>query len=137
MAKNVDRTDVSNWVGWVYFAGLMMVLLGVFQAIAGLVALFKDEVYAIGPNNIWILDFTTWGWAHLILGVIIVCAGMAVLAGKMWGRVVGIIMASLSAVANFGFIPVYPIWSTLMVVLNGVVIYALVAHGAEAKDDLE
>lgn len=135
--KSIDRTDVNNWVGWVYFAGLMMVLLGIFQAIAGVVALFKDTVYAVGPANIWVLDITTWGWIHLALGVFITSAGMAVLSGKMWGRVVGIVMASVAAVANFSFIPVYPIWSLLMLVVCGLVLFALITHGADAKNELE
>jgi hypothetical protein len=138
MAKqSVDRSDVNNWVGWVYFAGLMMVLLGIFQAIAGVVALFKDTVYAVGPANIWVLDITTWGWIHLALGLFIASAGMAVLSGKMWGRVVGVVMASMAAIANFAFIPVYPIWGILMVVVCGLVLFALIAHGADAKDELE
>ncbi len=137
MAKNTNPSDVSGWVGWVYFGGLMMILAGMLQSIEGLVALFKDDLYLVGEKNVWILNVTTWGWVHLIAGVIILMGGLAVLSGKMWGRVVGIILGLFAAVANFAFIPVYPIWSIVMVTISVLVIYALVAHGAEAKDKLE
>lgn len=131
MAKKSSQ-EVTGWVGWVYFAGLMMTLVGTFQAIAGLVALFKDEVYVAGPNNLWILDYTTWGWAHLLLGIFVFFAGMAVLSGQTWGRIVAILLASIAALANFAFIPVYPFWSILMVVVYVLAIYALIVHGDEA-----
>ena len=134
MAKNSNSSDISGWVGWVYFGGLMMVLLGALHAMAGLVALFKDEVFVLGDRGVWILDITSWGWIHLIAGVVILMAGLAVMSGKMWGRVIGIILGILAAVANFAFIPVYPIWSIVMMTLSVLVVYAMVAHGAEAKD---
>lgn len=138
MARQTNKpTDVSGWVGWVYFAGFMLLLSGVFQSIAGLVALFKNEVYVVGEESLWLLDYTSWGWGHLLLGVFLLMAGSAIMSGKMWGRVVGIILASLSLIANFAFIPVYPVWSILMVLVNILVLYALVVHGAEAQDTLE
>lgn len=137
MAKRNDPSDVSGWVGWIYFGGLMMILLGMLHAIAGLVALFKDEVYAVGPNNIWILDYTSWGWIHLIAGILVLWGGFAVMSGKMWGRVLGITLGIVAAVANFAFIPIYPIWSIVMLTISVLVIYALVAHGEEAKAILE
>ena len=133
MSKNSNK-EVTGWVGWVAFAGVMMMLLGSFQAIAGLVALFKNEVVYVGLENTWLVDFTAWGWAHLILGRIIVFAGMAVLAGKTWGRVIGVLLASVSALANFAFIPVYPVWSVLMVIVDALVIYALLVHGGEMAE---
>lgn len=133
MSKNIDK-EVTGWVGWVAFAGVMMMLLGAFQAIAGLVALFKNEVVYIGLENTWLVDFTAWGWAHLIIGIIIVFAGMAVLAGKTWGRVIGVLLASVSALANFAFIPVYPVWSVLMIIVDALVIYALLVHGGEMAE---
>lgn len=135
--KSTNSSDVSGWVGWVYFAGFMLVLAGVFQSIAGLVALFKDEVYVIGEQNLWLFDYTTWGWGHLLLGIFLVLAGSAVISGKMWGRVVGVIVAGLSLIANFGFIPVYPVWSIIMVVVNILVLYALIVHGGEAQEMLD
>lgn len=138
MARNTSSSsDVSGWVGWVYFAGFMLMVLGVFQSIAGLVALFKNTVYVVAERNLWLLDYTTWGWAHLLIGIFLIMAATAIMAGKMWGRVVGVVFAGLSLIANFGFIPVYPFWSILLVVINVFVLYALIVHGAEVQDTLE
>lgn len=137
MARKSSSSDVSSWIGWVYFAGFMLVLTGVFQAIAGLVALFKNTVYVVAEESLWLLDYTTWGWVHLLFGVFLLMAGAAIMAGKMWGRVVGVIFGGLSLISSFGFVPVYPIWSVIMIVINLLVLYALIVHGDEAKDVLE
>jgi len=129
-----SQNTVTGWVGWVYFAGAMMLLLGGLQAIAGLVALFNDKFFVVTQNGLIALNFTTWGWIHLILGVVIFAAGIAVLAGNMWGRIIGVFLAVLSAIANLGFITAYPLWSIVGLIIDGLVIYALTMHGAEAKD---
>lgn len=133
-AKANSVTDVSGWVGWVYFAGILMIVDAIFQIITSLVALFNDELFVIGTQRLWVVDLTTWGWVHLLLGIILFFVGGAVMAGKMWGRVIGIILATLAMMVNFAFIPIYPLWSILMVVVSGLVIYALVAHGKEAAN---
>jgi hypothetical protein len=122
----------SGWaVGLTLFAGVLMIIAGGFQAFAGLVAITEDEFYATTPNYVLQLDTTRWGWAHLLLGLIVVGAGFAVLKGKVWGRVVAIILASLSALANFAFIPYYPFWSITILALNVFVIWALTTHGRD------
>lgn len=131
MAKVSTKQEVSGWVGWVAFAGVLSIVLGTFQAVAGLVALFKNEVYVLGPENLWIFDYTTWGWVHLLWGIFLVLAGGAILSGKTWGRVTGVILASVSALVNFAFIPIYPLWSIVIIALCVFVIYALIVHGDE------
>lgn len=127
-------TDVTGWVGWVYFAGFLMVINSIFQMIAGFTAIVKDELFVLGIDKVWLVDVTTWGWLHLLLGVILLTAGLSLLAGKMWGRTVGVLLSGLAVIVNFAFIPVYPIWSVLMVVVSGLVLYALIAHGKEAAN---
>lgn len=126
--------QVTGWVGWVFYAGFMMILLGVFHAIAGIAALFNDQVFVAGPHAVWLVDLTSWGWGHLLLGLLIAFAGYAVLSGKTWGRVIGVIMAGLSAIVNMAFVPVYPFWALLFLVIDVLVIYALTAHGSEVRD---
>jgi len=118
-------------VGAIMFAGIMMAMNGVFSAIAGIVALAKDDFYVVLPNYVLELDATTWGYIHLIVGIVVALAGFSVLTGKTWARIVGILVASLSAIANFGFIPYYPIWSLLIIAIDVIVIWALATHGRQ------
>ena len=138
-SRSADRSRAqasTGWVGWLVFAGIMMILVGSFQAIDGLIALFKDELYVVRPNGMVInVDYTTWGWTHLLLGVLLIAAGFAVFSGRVWGRTLGVIVALLSAIANFAFIPAYPIWSLLIITVDVLVIYALIAHGGELRED--
>jgi hypothetical protein len=126
-----SRSDI--WaMSFVLFAAIMMIMIGTFQAFDGLVAIFEDEFFAVTPNYILSFDVTTWGWIHLILGIVVVFAGVALLSGATWARIVGIIMAMMSAIANFAFIPYYPIWSLAIIALNIAVIWALTVHGRDA-----
>lgn len=126
--------DVSGWVGWVFFAGFLMILLGAFQAIAGLTALLKETFLVVGEQNLLVLDFTTWGWVHLILGVVILIAGFSVMQGATWARILGVIFAGLSVVAHLAYIAAYPLWSIVTITVGVLVIYALTVHGGELKD---
>lgn len=131
----VQRTpQVTPWVGMVVFAGTMLLLLGGFQIFQGLVALIRDDFYAVTRTGLLLeLDFTAWGWIHLIIGVIAMITGVGVLAGQMWARVVGIVIAGIGALANLAFLSAYPVWSTIMIALDVLAIYALAVHGREAR----
>jgi hypothetical protein len=121
----------SSFAGWVYFAGILMLIGGIFQSIAGLTALLNDKFYALVNESLLVVDVTTWGWIHLLLGLFIFAAGMAVLSGHLWGRIVAIILAILSIAAQFVFIGAYPLWSILTIIVDIVIIYALVVQGDE------
>lgn len=126
--------EPTGWVGWIMFGAVMMLMLGMFHAIAGLVALFQDSYYLVGKNNLVVhVNYTAWGWAHLIGGIVIVLAGVGLIAGQMWARIVGVGLAILSAVVNMAFFAAYPWWSAIMIALDVLVIWALTAHGAEMK----
>ena len=111
--------------GLTTFAGIMMIMAGGFQLFHGLVALLVNEFYVNTPNYLFRFDATRWGWIHLLVGLLVLLAGTAVLAGQTWGRVVGIVLAVLSAMANFVFIPYYPFWSLAIIALDVLVIWAL------------
>jgi hypothetical protein len=129
-------TGMSGWVGWIVFAGIMMVMLGTFHIIDGLIALFQDEYFLVTNKGLTVhVDYTVWGWVHLIAGIIVVCAGVALFAGKTWARVVAIIVALVSAVLNIGFLSAYPIWSTIMIAVDVLIIWALTVHGGELRED--
>ncbi|HET7673772.1 MAG TPA: hypothetical protein VFK11_04665 [Candidatus Saccharimonadales bacterium] len=124
----------TGWVGWVFFASALMLLVGSLQAIAGLVALFKDDFFVVTKDGLLAFDYTAWGWVHLIIGVVIFAAGCAILAGQTWGRIIGVFLAILSAIANLAFVSAYPIWSITALVIDGMIIYALTMHGTEVKE---
>ena len=135
-AAGRTREESSGWAsGFVLFAALMMIMAGVWQALAGLIALFENEFYVATRNYLFEFDATTWGWIHLLVGVIVGLAGLGLLAGQTWARVVGITLAVLSAIANFLFIPYYPFWSMLIIALDIFVIWALAAHGRVLAQD--
>jgi hypothetical protein len=128
----VEEDAPSSWaIGFTAFAGVIMIMAGGFQSLSGISALAKDDFYVTTPNYVLNLDATQWGWTHLILGLVVLFAGFAVLSGKTWGRVVGIILAVLSALVNFAFIPVYPFWSITIIALDVFIIWALAAHGRD------
>lgn len=124
--------EPTGWAGWVLFGAMMMILLGSFQAIAGLVALFDEGYYITGPNGLVVnVDYTTWGWVHLIVGVVALAAGFGLFTGAMWARVLGITVAVISAIVNFAFMAAFPVWAITMITIDVLVIYAIAAHGRE------
>ena len=121
----------SGAVSWTMFAGVMMILIGTFHAIAGLAGVLEDEFYAVTPNYVLEFDATTWGWVHLIGGVIVLFAGFSVFKGAVWARTVGVIIAAVSALVSFAWIPFYPVWSIVVIAIDVAVIWALTAHGPD------
>ena len=134
-APAYTTSERTGWAGWAVFAGVMLIVVGAFQAIDGLVALFRDEVYLVRSDGLVVnVDYTAWGWVHLILGIVLVGAGAAIFSGRVWGRTVGVIAAIISAVLNFAYLASYPVWSTLIIAIDVLVIYALIAHGRELRE---
>jgi hypothetical protein len=126
-----DEPEVSGWaVGGIAFAGTMMVLIGVFQALAGLVAIFNDDFYVVARNYTFDLDVTAWGWIHLLVGLAVLATGFGLFGRRPWAGVATIMLCMLSALVNFFFIPYYPIWSLVIIGLNVWVIWSVTRAGA-------
>jgi hypothetical protein len=124
--------DSSGWaIGWMTYAAVWMWILGFFHAMAGLVGILEDEIYAVTPNYVFQLDVTTWGWIHLILGIVVFMAGIAVFRGSVWARTIGVILAVVSTLGTFAWLPWYPLWGILMITANVFVIWALTVHGRD------
>jgi len=133
MDEGYDAVEGDRWTGWIAFAGILMIIGGFLQGFYGLVAILNDTWVVWGNSSTVYLDITQWGWVHLIWGVIMVLAGLGVLSGNIFARTLAVILAAIAALVNFAFIPVYPLWSVIVVVIAIVVIYALVAHGKDMK----
>ena len=130
------RQQSTAWTGWVVFAGVMLMTLGAFQVIEGIVALVKDGFYLVRPTGLVVnVNYNTWGWTHLLIGAVAILTGLGLFAGNMAARVVGIGIAVLSAIVNLGFIAAYPIWSTIIIALDVIVIFAIIVHGGDLKSD--
>lgn len=133
-AAKPQETEPTLWVGWIVFGSMMMIMLGAFHMVQGFVALFQSEYFLVGPNGLTVsVDYTAWGWTHLILGAVVLATGIAVLYGQMWARVTGIAIAMASALVNLAFLAAYPIWSMMMIAFDVLVIWALTVHGGEMK----
>ena len=121
-------------VGWTIFAAWMMMLVGAWWVIAGLVALFKGDFYVTTQDYIFKFDPTSWGWIHLIVGLVTLAAGSGLFAGAVWARTVGVILAFITTLVAFAWAPWYPIWAILLIVAAVSVIWALTAHGRDIAE---
>jgi len=130
----MDR-EPSGWaIGWTAFAGIMMVLMGGWWIISGLVAIVNDEFFVVGEDYIFKFDATTWGWIHLILGIIILASGFGLFTANVWARTVGVIVAVIAALAGFAWLPWYPVWGIIFVAVSVAIIWALTAHGHDITE---
>ncbi len=126
-----SRTEYADsakraWAeGGAVFAGIMLATLGVFQILEAIAALAKDSVFVHGAKYVFEFDLTTWGWIHLILGVIAVITGIGLLMNQVWANILGLVIAFLSALSSFAFLPYYPVWSLVILGFDIFVIWAL------------
>ena len=121
-------------VGWISYAGVMMILVGAFHAFAGLVALFDDEFYVATREYVLQLDPTAWGWVHLVVGLAVLAAGFGVFSGNLLARGVGVLVAMGSMLAAFTWLPYAPIWASIVIAIDAAVIWALTVHGRDTAE---
>jgi hypothetical protein len=127
---------ISPWaISGVVFAATMMIMVGIFQAINGLIAIIDDDVtfFELPQNYTFDYSVSTWGWIHLFLGILVFLAGLALFSGRTWAAVIAIIIAMLSAISNFFWIPYYPFWSILIIALDVFVIWSLAKVASAAR----
>jgi hypothetical protein len=120
--------------GWAMFAGIVLVIVGTSNIIFGLTAIFDDEVLTKVGGQLIFWDFTTWGWIHLLGGILMLAAAFGLFAGQTWAAMTAIIFATLNAIAQISWITVYPIWTLIVISLDVIVIYQLTAHWQPSSD---
>lgn len=131
--QTYESSQRTGWTGWIAFAGVMMIISGALNALYGLIAAVNDE-WVVWTNRASLyIDISQWGWVHMILGLVMLLSGIGVFSGNILARTVGVIAASLSLIANFFFIPAYPLWALAVVTIDVLVIWALTAHGSEMR----
>jgi hypothetical protein len=106
-------------------AAIVLMTVGVLEIFQAISALADDNFFVVGPEYVYQFDLTTWGWIHLVLGIVVVLVGIGLLTGATWARVSAIVIAALAIIANFLWIPWYPLWSILIIALSVVVIWAV------------
>ena len=127
------ETERSGWTGWIAFAGVIMIISGGLNALYGLIGVVNDEWVVWTNRSSLYLDISQWGWVHLVVGLVMLLAGIGVFSGNILARTVGVIVASVSLIANFFFIPAYPLWALIVIAIDLLVIWALTAHGREMR----
>jgi hypothetical protein len=125
--------ETTGWTGWVVFAGIMMIIAGALWAIQGFIAVVKGDLVIFGTEGALFLNVTGWGWVHMILGLLLLLCGFLVLRGNLFGRTMAVILAILSIIVNFIWLPVYPVWAIVVIVLDVFILYAVIVHGRELK----
>ncbi|HVV14531.1 DUF7144 family membrane protein [Amycolatopsis sp.] len=129
------RPATSEGSGWLTFGGAMLVLVGLFNVILGLVGLTKSSYYVVGPEGLLVFDLTAWSWIHLTVGVLTAATGVALFFGATWARVIGALLAGFNALAQLVFLSASPLWSTIIIALDILVIWAVVTHGAQTRPE--
>ena len=125
----------SGWaVGWTAFAGVMMVLLGFWWMIAGLVAIVDDDFYVVTQDYIFQFSTSTWGWIHVIVGGVVLVSGFGLFSGNVLARTVGVIIAALSGLIAFAWLPWYPVWAVIFIAVSVAIIWSLTAHGRDITE---
>lgn len=134
MSMSTNANTRTGWVGWVIFAGVVLVIAGLFSAIQGFAALIgPNDYYLVAGGSVWLLDVNGWGWWNLIIGTLLVLTAVALFAGQTWARVVAIVLAVLNAVGQLLQIPAQPWWAMIVIAVDILVIYALTVHGHELR----
>lgn len=127
----MDNEVSGAAIGWSAFAAFMLMMIGIFQALAGIAAIANDEYFVVGEDAVLKLDVTQWGWVHLIVGILVFLCGLGIFSGNVVARTVGVLVALGSAITNFVWLPIQPVWSSIMIAICVAVIWALTAHGRD------
>ncbi len=128
-----NNNEITGWVGWLGFASFMLLFAGFFNIIEGVADRARQAVFIHSSGDVWVLNYNKWGWINIIIGVLLIIAALSLLKGGIFGRVFGSLVVVLSMLAAASSIPVYPIWSILILIVDSLIMYAIVVHGNEVK----
>lgn len=122
----MSTVKTSGWVGWITFAGVILIVSGIFSAVQGLTALIGPSTYyAVVGGSLLVFDVTGWGWWNLIIGALLILTAVALFARQTWARIVAIILTIISAVGQLLLIPAQPWLSLIIIAIDVLVIFAL------------
>jgi hypothetical protein len=130
-APRTTRTEFA--AGWTVVAAVLMIFGGIMAIFEGVAAIAKDAVFIATPNYTFQFNLTSWGFIHIVLGALVAVAGFALLSGMLWARVVGVVLAGLSMLANFMWLPYAPVWAIVLIAVDAFIIWALCAPRTDAQ----
>ena len=107
------------------FAGVLLLVIGSMDILQGLAAIANDDLYGSGTDYLYDFNSGTWGWIHLVLGVLSIAVAVGILLRKGWGQVTGILVAGLGMLTNFAALPHYPFWALVLIAFYALVIWSL------------
>ncbi len=128
-------TRAAVWSGWITFAGIMMLLIGAFDLLAGLAAITSEDYFERGEGRLLVGDFALWGWVLVAWAAVLLAVGAALLRGIDWARWAAVVIVALNIIGHAAFMA-FPVWNLLVIGLGAVVIYALTVRWGEAQADL-
>ena len=133
MATSEHQMSPSWASGISFFAGALLIVGGGFESIQAVAAIVKDEYLVVAPNYVYTFDLTAWGWIHLLIGLALVAIGICLLLGQGWALIAGIVLAAISALINFTWLPYSPFWAILLIAIDLLIIWALSSARAQVK----
>ncbi|MEU1894343.1 DUF7144 family membrane protein [Streptomyces pristinaespiralis] len=127
----------SAWAtGGTIFAGVLLLMEGILNILSGIAAIAEDDVYTRVGDYVFKFNLTTWGWIHLILGIVVAVTGWGILRGAAWARGLGVGVAALVVVLQFMWLPYQPVWAVVSIAIGLFVIWALCTdHGRKSPQD--
>jgi hypothetical protein len=134
---STDSYESTAWTGWVIFAALVMFTIGALDIIQGIAALVKEETYLVTESGLLVTtNFTAWGWALIIWGIVLILAAVGLFGGKEWGRWLALVAVIVNLVGQIAWFPAYPLWSLVAIGLGVTVVFALTVGWKGAKAEL-
>jgi hypothetical protein len=115
-------------------AGFFLIVAGAFQALEAISAIVHDQYLVVAPQYVYSFDLTAWGWVHLIIGLALAAIGVCLILGQGWARMAGIVVAAISAVVNFTWLPHAPFWAILLIAIDLLIIWALASARIQSKE---
>lgn len=128
-----QTTEVTGWVGWIYFAAFMLVISGGMQVLSGFAAIFSQEFFVVTEQHLLLFDYTAWGWLNVFVGLTVFTIGSALISGQQWAQAAAVIATVLAALTHISFLNAFPLWGIIALIVDGLVLYALLAHGSEQR----
>lgn len=133
MATSEHQMSPSWASGISFFAGALLIVGGGFESLQAVAAIVKDEYLVVAPNYIYTFDLTAWGWLHLLIGLAMAAIGICLLLGQGWALIAGIVVAAISALINFTWLPYSPLWAILVIAVDVLIIWALASARAHTR----